>query len=251
MRELGPSGLTDFTFGKDVRKVKVLVLGVPLAPTSRGSVWKLEDWTGDRAFDGLHCDIEGSNPGVIATGRPSMSGSVFAMKQVGVTWYGIWFVQEKNDASDKAIASGRIFLFGKSGGCRISTEHRTAPVCRKCLQVGHFEALCTSAFPPRCRFCWGNHLSWLHRYGQLNCQGEDGQSCSHTVRRCLLCDRSDHFTVYERCPTISSPLSLPSTQVAGIATLVAANDTSVTGITDRLRNWARCRRSGHAGSVLA
>ena len=66
IRELGPSGLTNFVFHKDVAKVKILVSGVPLAPTGRGSIWRPEDWTGDKAFDGLQTDIEGSNPGVIS-----------------------------------------------------------------------------------------------------------------------------------------------------------------------------------------
>ena len=43
IQELGPSGLTNFVFHKDVAKVKILVSGVPLAPTGRGSLWKPED----------------------------------------------------------------------------------------------------------------------------------------------------------------------------------------------------------------
>jgi len=68
VREFGPSGLTNFAFHKDVAKVKILVSGVPLALTGRGSLWKPEDSTGDRAFDGLRTDVEGSNPGVITAG---------------------------------------------------------------------------------------------------------------------------------------------------------------------------------------
>jgi len=199
LRELGPSGLTNFVFHKDVAKVKVLVSGVPRAPTGRGSLWKPEDWSGDRAFDGLRTDIEGSNPGVITAGRPNMLGSVYAMKQAGATSCGIRLTIERNDASDRILSSGRVFLFGKSRNARFFEEHRSAPVCNKCLQVGHVEMLC--AFPPRCRFCFGDHLSKSHRCGQLNCPGENGQSCSHTVRRCMLCERSDHFTGYNRCPS--------------------------------------------------
>jgi len=43
IRELGPSGLTNFAFHKDVEKVKILISGVPLAPNGRGSVLKPED----------------------------------------------------------------------------------------------------------------------------------------------------------------------------------------------------------------
>ena len=185
LRELSPSGLTSFAFHKDVAKVKVLVSGVPLAPTGRGSLWRPEDWSSDRAIDGLRTDIEGSNPGVITAGRPNMLGSVYSMKQAGATSCGIRFTLERNDASDRILSSGRVFLFGKSRNARFFEEHRSAPVCNKCLQVGHVEMLC--AFPPSCRFCFRDHLSKSHRCGQLNCPGVSGQSCSHTVRRCMLC----------------------------------------------------------------
>jgi len=240
IRELGPSGLTNFVFHKDVAKVKILVSGVPLAPTGRGSLWKPEDWTGDRAFDGLRTDIEGSNPGVITAGRPNMLGSVYAMKQAGATSCGIRFTLERNDASDRVLSSGRVFLFGKSRNARFFEEHRSAPVCNKCLQVGHVEMLC--AFPPRCRFCFGDHLSKSHRCGQLNCPGENGQSCCHTVRRCMLCERSDHFTGYNRCPVVTASGSSPAP--AGARSPIVADDTSVTGVSDRSRNRQRRRRRG-------
>ena len=181
-----------------------------MTPTGRGSLWKPEDWTGDRAFDGLRTDIEGSNLGVVTTGRPNMLGSVFAMKQAGCTSGGIRFTIERNDASDQVLSSGRVFLFGKSRNAWFFEQHRSAPVCNKCLQVGHVEML--FAFPPRCRFCFGDHLSKSHRCGQLNCPGENSQSSSHTVHRCMLCDTSNHFTGYNRSPVVvelPSPSPLP------------------------------------------
>jgi len=238
IRELGPSDLTNFVFHKDVAKVKILVSGVPLAPTGRGSLLRPEDWTGDRAFDGLRTDIEGSDLGVIAAGRPNMHGSVFAMKQAGATSYRIRFTLERNDASDKVLSSGHVFLFGKSRNARFFEEHRSAPVCNKCLQVGHVEMLC--AFPPRCRFCFGDHLSKSYRFGQLNCPGQNSQSCSHTVRRCMLCERSDHFTGYNRCPVVFASGSSPAP--AGARSPVVADDTSLTGVSDRSRNRQRRRR---------
>ena len=240
IRELGPSGFTNFVFPKDVSKVKVLVSGVPLAPTGRGSMWKPEDWTSDRAFDGLRTDIEGSNPGIVTAGRPNMLGSVYAMKQAGATSCGIRFTLERNVASDGVLSSGRVFLFGKSRNARSFEEHRSALVCNKCLQVGHVEMLC--AFPPRCRFCFGDHLSKSHRCEQLNCPGENGQSCSHTVRRCMLCERSDHFTGYNRCPVVVASGSSPAP--AGARSPIVADDTSVTGVSDRSRNRQRHRRRG-------
>jgi len=123
IRELGPSGLTSFVFHKNVAKVKILVSGVPLAPTGRGSIWKPEDWTSYRAFDGLRTDIEGSNPDVITAGRPNMLGSVYAMKQAGGTSCGTRLTLERNDASDKVLSSGRVFLFGKSRNARFFEEY--------------------------------------------------------------------------------------------------------------------------------
>jgi len=246
IRERGPSGLTNFVFHKDVAKVKILVSGVPLAPTGRGSLWKPEDWTGDKAFDGLRTDIESSNPDVITAGRPNMRGSVFAMRQAGATSCGIRITLERNDASDRILSSGRVFLFGKSRNARFFEEHRSAPVCNKCLQVGHVEMLC--GFPSRCRFCFGDHLSKSHRCGRLNCPGKDGQSCSHTVRRCMLCERSDHFTGYNRCPVVVTSTSSPASARAGSP--IVADDTSVTGVSDRCRN-GQCRRRRGVNTAIA
>jgi len=121
--ELGTFGLTNFVFHKDVAKVRILVSVVLLAPTGRGSLWKPEDWTGDKAFDGLWTDIEGSNPGIVNPGRHNMPRSVFAMKQACITSHGIRFTLEQNEASAKAISSGHIFLFGKSRNARFFEEH--------------------------------------------------------------------------------------------------------------------------------
>ena len=218
-------------------KVKILVSGVPLAPTGRGSLWKPEDWTGDTAFDGLLTDIEGSNPGIVTAGRPNMLGSVYAMKQASATSCGIRFTLERHDASDWVLSSWRVFLFGKSRNAGFFEEHRSAPVCNKCLQVGHVEML--FAFPPRCGFCFGDHLSKSHRCGRLNCPGENSQSCSHTVRRCMLCERSDHFTGYNRCSVLTASSSAPVP--ASAASPIVADDTSITGVSDRSRN-RQCRR---------
>ena len=57
--------LSDFSFARDTLQVKILVIGVPLADTGRGSLWKIEDWTNDRVYDGLQMDLENSNPGLV------------------------------------------------------------------------------------------------------------------------------------------------------------------------------------------
>jgi len=224
-----------------------LVSDLPLAPTGGGSLWRPKDWAGNCAIDGLPTNIEGSNPGIITAGCPNMLGSVYAMKQAGATSCSIRFTLERNDASHAAIFSDRIFLFGKSRNERVFEEPRSAPVCNKCLQVGHFEMLC--AFPSRCHFCFGDHLSKLHRCGQLDCPGENGQSCSHTVRRCMLCERSDHFTGYDRCPVVVKSGSSPAPP--GAASPHIADDISVTGVSDRSRNRQSRLGRSIAGAIVS
>jgi len=176
-----------------------------------------------------------------------MLGSVYAMKQAGATSCGIRFTLERNDASDRVLSSGRVFLFRKSRNARFFEEHRSAPVCNKCLQVGHVEMLC--AFPSRCCFCFRDHLSKGHMCRLLNCPGETGQSCSHSVRRCMLCGRSDHFTGYNRCPVVVESSSSPAP--AGAASPIVADDTSIMGVSDQSRNCQRCRRRGVNAAVIS
>jgi len=249
LREYGPSGLTDFAFARDVEKLKVLVSGVPLAPTGRGSIWKTDDWVGDKAYDGLRNDLERSNPGVVTAGRPNVLGSIYAMRKNNATSCAIRFVLERNTSVDNVIGRGRIFLFGVERNVRIWEEHRAAPVCGKCLQVGHMQTLC--GFPPRCRFCFGDHLSGGHMCRQLNCPAATGEACAHTVRRCLLCDRSDHYTGYNKCPTLAVTNPAPGTIPPRAATPIRADDTSKTGISDRSRNRVRRQNKRRPGTPLA
>ena len=228
--------------------MKVLVSGVPLAPTGRGSIWKVDDWVGDKAYDGLRNDIEKSNPGVITAGRLNTLGSIYAMRKNNATSCAIRFTLERNNAVDDIIAQGRIFLFGVERNIRIWKKHRPAAVCAKCLQIGHMQVLC--GFPPRCRFCFGDHLSSAHMCRQLNCPGATGEACSHTVPRCLLCDRGDHFTGYNKCLVVAVTNPAPNTIPAKAATPIRADDTLKTGVSDRSRNRVRRQNKGSHGTPL-
>jgi len=146
LREYGPNGLTDFDFARDVENIKVLVSGVPLAPTGRGSIWKTDDWVGDKAYDGLRNDIEKSNTGVVTAGRPNVSGSIYAMRKNNATSCAIRDTLERNTAVNRVMQLGRVFLFRTERNVRIWEEHRPAQMCGKCLQVGHMQVLC--GFPP-------------------------------------------------------------------------------------------------------
>lgn len=230
IREYGHLGLTAFDFARDTAKVKILVSGVPLAHTGQGSVWRVKDWTGDRAFDGLRNDLEGSNPGVVTAGRPNMLGSVYAMKSGGVTQCGIRFIVERSAAVNDVLRHGKIHLFGRARNVRLWEEHRPAKVCDKCLQIGHFQAVC--GFPARCRFCFGDHVLSQHMCRELNCDGQTGFACRHTVRRCLLCDRNDIFVGFSKCPAIKTTNMNSSSVPDGAKTPIVADDTFKVGIND-------------------
>jgi len=234
MRDLG---LPDFSFVRDTAKVKVLVIGVPLADTGRGSVWRVEDWTNDKVYDGLRLDVERSNPGVFTAGRPNILGSIHAMKENKATSCQIRLVLERTREVEDALRAGRLCLRGANRGIRVWTDHRPAQVCHNCLQLGHISTMCAAL--PRCRLCRGNHKTAQHLCPALNCPGQQGKSCEHTVRICLLCDSSWHFTGFDRCPAVrmtpdASPPAAQGSPIAGDAG-------SVSGIADRDRNQFNVR----------
>jgi len=136
MRDLD---LPDFTFTPDVPKVKILVSGVPLSDTGRGSIWDVDGWSGDNAYDGLPTDLEQANPGVAVTGRPNIIGSVYAMRASNVTNCSIRFLGETGQVVEAALKAGKIFLRGATRSVRVWLEQRPAVVCDNCLQVGHFQ----------------------------------------------------------------------------------------------------------------
>jgi len=58
----------------------------------------------------------------------------------------------------------------------------------------------------------------------------------------MLCDRSDHFTGYNRCPVVVESGSSPAP--AGAMSSIVAEDTSVTGVSNRSRNRQHRRCHG-------
>ena len=124
------------------------MIGVPLADTGRGSLWKIEDWTNNRVYDGLRIDLENSNPDLVTVGRPNILGSIHAMKSYGHTTCSVRSTVEKSAASDAALCSSHICLRGGNRVVRLWTEQTPAKVCNNCLQLRHFATLSLCAFPP-------------------------------------------------------------------------------------------------------
>jgi len=86
---------------------------------------------------------------------------------------------------------------------------------------------------------------------ELNCPGGSREACSHTVRRCLLCNRSDHFSGYTKCPSLMVTNPAPNTIPARPATPIWADDTSKTAISNTSRNRVRQQNKGRPGTLLA
>ncbi|PUU79349.1 hypothetical protein B9Z19DRAFT_1125351 [Tuber borchii] len=235
MREFS---LPDFSFARDTKKLDILVASVPLADTGHGSVWRLEDWTNDRVYDGLRTDLERSNPGLITAGRPNIIGSLHAMRASNSTNCAIKFTVEKSSESDAVLRSARVCLRGGNRTVRLWTRFAPAKVSNNCLTLGHISTLC--ALPPRCRFCRGNHASRSHVCTTRNCDSVTGDACQHTVRLCLLCESSGHYTGFPQCPSLKmTPDGSPPP--LGGSPIVEASD-SISGAADRSRNRENRKR---------
>jgi len=92
---------------------------VPLADTGRGTIWRVEDWTNNKVYDGLQLDVEKSNPGVFTAGLPNILGSIHVMKENKATTCQICLILEKTLEVDSALRTGKIYLRGANWGIRL------------------------------------------------------------------------------------------------------------------------------------
>jgi len=160
------------------------------------------------------------------------------MRASGATTCAVKFVVEMSDASDATLGSTRLCIRGGNHVCRLWTEHTPTRVSNNCLTLGHISTLCASS--SRCRLCRGNHSTLPHLCQALPCRGEAGDAYKHTVRLCLLCESSSHYTGHPGCLSLrttpeSAPAPLGGSPIEGPAD-------SVTGATDRSVNRKRNKR---------
>jgi len=136
--------LPDFSFARDTLRVKILVAGVPLANTDSGSVWKLEDWTNDKVYDGLGTDLKRFNAGIVTVGQPNIIRSIHGIRAWGAASCAVGVVVEKDASSNAALRSTCLCIRRGNRVCRLWTEHTPARVCINCLMFGHISPFCAS-----------------------------------------------------------------------------------------------------------
>ncbi|KAG0134407.1 hypothetical protein HOY82DRAFT_602394 [Tuber indicum] len=95
--------LPDFSFTHDVGQVLINVTRGPVGDTGRGSVWSLDGWASDMAYDGILNDLDMANPGIGVSSRPNLGGSIFSLKEAKAVSCRIRFVDDHNEALDVAL----------------------------------------------------------------------------------------------------------------------------------------------------
>jgi len=232
MREaLGTLGLVNFTFARDVEKVKVYVGMVLLSRLGGG--WEPEHWESVGAFGDLTADIECSNPEVNIAARPSWAGHLRTLKDRKANIASLILVLEmtKEVRGLMAGSSPRLVVSGRQRQVRILKKHHPTIVCIGCQTVGHKGAECHNK--AICAFCRKEHITADHKYLVTSC-GAVGAVCAHVRRGCILCGMKDHFTGHLECAALRGSSSSPP--VMGTAAALVANHTSVTGMADSCRN---------------
>jgi len=203
---LSSLGLVNFTFARDMEKVKVFVGNVPLSAFGGG--WQPSEWEGRSVFDHMAANIEQSNPSVLVAARPSWAGRLHKLKERRVNNAGLILVLEmtKEVRSMMAASQPRIVVSGRPRACRMWRDDNPTVVCSKCQTVGHCQGECRNR--PVCAFCHGAHLTTGHVCPVLSCK-KVGIACDHVQRMCIQCHSVDHFTGHRECSALrgsSSPL---------------------------------------------
>ncbi|KAG0125755.1 hypothetical protein HOY82DRAFT_542948 [Tuber indicum] len=126
-----------FEFARDVKKVKMVVLGVPLA--RYGGEWNPEDWT-DEAYEEIARDIERANKGITITAKPQWVGKLWKLKERRVRTSAITLVVEETEEVKtllKREGNKRLSVRGLTRECRLFEERERTDVCYRCLGTGH------------------------------------------------------------------------------------------------------------------
>jgi len=229
-------GLKEFSFVRDVKKVKLYVAMVPL--TKRGArEWEVNDWNTADAFDDMAADIESSNQGVYVSARPSWVGKLGILKERKHKSAGLTILCEETAELKRMMAGNepRMLVGGRKRFCRIWRESSDTIICDRCLTVGHSLPECKAT--PECRWCGKGHLSTDHKCPIVGCAAPKGVACMHCRKWCKLCETGNHYSGFRECTVLRGRGA--SQRKYGMATPIDADNTSAEGVSDRSRNRFR------------
>jgi len=223
-KALNDIGIFWFNIGLDTPTVNIVINSIPLA-TSGDRHWSSEEWIIDApAWTELENELTAFNPELRLMDRPKWIKSVSALDAENKEKSSIIVAVEANDwlLSELKKPHPAMAVFGLRCSFRKYIRKDASTHCERCLQYGHHGAHCR--MPSTCKYCGNQHHTKDHMCGSLYCTAGKGKPCSHTIRRCVNCDETSHFTGDRHCPTRTRARS-PTTAEKGKAPAGPANPT--------------------------
>jgi len=224
-KALNDIGIFRFNIGLDTPTVNIVVVNsIPLA-TSGDRHWTTEEWNIDApAWAELENELTAFNPELRLMDRPKWIKSVSALEAENKEKSSIIVAVEANEwlLTELKKPHPAMAVYGSRCSFRKYIRKDASTHCERCLQYGHHGAHCR--MPSICKYCGNQHHTKDHMCGSLYYTAGKGRPCSHTIRRCVNCDETSHFTGDRHCPTRTRARS-PTTAEKGKAPAGPANPT--------------------------
>jgi len=221
-KALNDIGIFGFNIGLDTPTVNIVINSIPLA-TSGDKHWAPEEWNIEApAWTELENELTAFNPELRLMDRPKWIKSVWALEAENKEKSSIIVAVEANDwlLTELKKPHPAMAVYGLRCSFRKYIRKDASTHCERCLQYGHHGAHCR--MPSICKYCGNQHHTKDHMCMSLYCTAGKGKPCSHTIRRCVNCDETSHFTGDRHCPTRTRARS-PTTAEKGKAPAEPAN----------------------------
>ena len=215
-KALNDIGIFGFNIGLDTPTVNIVVNSIPLA-TSGDRHWTTEEWNiGAPAWTELEHELTAFNPELRLMDRPKWIKSVSALEAENKEKSSIIVAVEANSwlLNELKKPHPAMAVYGLRCSFRKYIRKDASTHCERCLQYGHHGAHCR--MPSICKYCGSQHHTKDHMCMTLYCTAGKGRPCSHTIRGCVNCDETSHFTGDRHCPTRTRARS-PTTAEKGKA----------------------------------
>ena len=190
-----------FDLVKDLERMKIKVMGVPLNMHYPRRQWDPSDWT-EGKYEEARLQFMEANRGINAIDRPRVLGSMAALaarKEKSATFV---FSVEKNDAAKEMVRTGFTTFAATRRTCTEWIRNPLTRVCPQCLDGYHLQGLCRNR--ARCKYCLGPHLTKDHECANPKCRVKGRACLEHDSKRCFTCDGTDHITGNRRCPALGT-----------------------------------------------